>query len=426
MTEYQWESDLDHLLGDMSLRPAMQQRSLRALYRQARALCHDDVPGNVIQLPDGDAASALLLAWVINKHTRQMRGLFVPSAILRENAASFAAIGMGDSVQALDGLLEEKEHCRNWLGMVAMIHSPQPVSELEFTKMLNLLHRQFSEGCTLVIDNCGDGMDQLQHLQDSTRELFAADPFEHGVVLRWQRKFPPDPAIPAQVVAEFAQDDPVLHGISTLMSANERFQVYHVARNLLPIRHLPVRFVEIGSFAGGTFFEICMALQRQGLPFQGVAVEPYIMPQFAEVMRHFGDDAVHLQMKSHDAAPVLNRMFQCNAAPELMLIDGDHTYEAVCSDINDFYPLLAPGGIMMFHDYLPPCDERNNDFINARKGGSRPSIGEACRELLEGELGLEPLHLPLLYPGNPAQTLASQPIIPGLYSTVRAYRKRAA
>ena len=85
--------------------------------------------------------------------------------------------------------------------------------------------------------------------------------------------------------------------------------------------------------------------------------------------------------------------------------------------------MLAPGGIIMFHDYLPPLDDQNRAFVIDRKGNDEPSIGEACRELLERDQGLVPIDLPLLFPENPCQTLAYQPIIPGLHSTLRAYRK---
>ena len=207
------------------------------------------------------------------------------------------------------------------------------------------------------------------------------------------------------------------------MSDNERFQLYYAVRCLLPLIACPVRFIEVGSFAGGTFYEICKAMQRHGIPFQGVAIEPDGKARFHEVIKYFRDNAVHLAMTSHEAAPLLDRLFAGGSLPELILIDGDHSYEAVCRDIQDYYRLLAPGGIIMFHDYLPPCTAKNQAFISDRMAGMPLGVGDACRELLEGLHRLEPLDLPRLYPTNPCQTLASQAIIPGLYSTISAYRK---
>ena len=243
------------------------------------------------------------------------------------------------------------------------------------------------------------------------------------MIIRWKGRFEVNDAIPASLVADFMQDDPVAAGISTLMSANERFQLYHVVRNHLPMTARPLRFIEVGSFAGGTFYGICKALQRHRVPFQGVAIEPDGKARFHEVIKYFRDNAVHLAMTSHEAAPLLERLFAGYAFPEFILIDGDHSYEAVYSDIHDYYPLLAPGGIIMFHDYLPAYDEYNRDFILERQENCMLGISDACRDILECKYGLLPIKIPLLFPTNPSQTLACKAIIPGVFSTIRAYRK---
>jgi len=38
----------------------------------------------------------------------------------------------------------------------------------------------------------------------------------------------------------------------------------------------------------------------------------------------------------------------------LLLIDADHSYEGVRGDFEAWLPLVAPGGLVMFHDYLIP------------------------------------------------------------------------
>jgi hypothetical protein len=111
--------------------------------------------------------------------------------------------------------------------------------------------------------------------------------------------------------------------------------------------------------------------------------------------------------------------------PDFILIDGDHSYEGVSQDIVDFYPLLSPGGIIMFHDYLPALDERNRKFIHAHHAGKEPGIRQSCSELMETTYGLQPISLPLLYPTDPTQTQPHLPIIPSVLSTIRAYRKPA-
>jgi len=36
---------------------------------------------------------------------------------------------------------------------------------------------------------------------------------------------------------------------------------------------------------------------------------------------------------------------------DLLVVDGDHSYEGVCRDIEAWVPLLSPSGIIAFHDY---------------------------------------------------------------------------
>lgn len=38
---------------------------------------------------------------------------------------------------------------------------------------------------------------------------------------------------------------------------------------------------------------------------------------------------------------------------DLLLIDGDHHYETVKADIENWIHRIAPGGILIFHDYAP-------------------------------------------------------------------------
>ena len=52
---------------------------------------------------------------------------------------------------------------------------------------------------------------------------------------------------------------------------------------------------------------------------------------------------------------------------ELLFIDGDHKYESVKKDIEDWLPKVVQGGVVLFHDYnsgegvLPAVDEAINE-----------------------------------------------------------------
>lgn len=411
------------ILKSLNLDSSLERNSLKLLNQEATGICEMNIPGNFIQLPEGDDASAFLLAWVISRKTRETRTLFLPNSLLSRFSVQFAAFGEKLCILSVDGLLQEKGDARNWLGMVALIHLGGISTKSLITETCELLAGQLVENARIVIDGGYPLNNGLLHSQNAILASLSPRIYGNDLVLNWQKGFEPDENIPSSLVADFFQDDPLKRGIPTLMSANERFQLYYTVRELLPPGNSLVRFVEVGSFEGGTFYEVCKAFQRQQSVFQGVSIEPFSSSEFKEVLKNFGSNAVHLEMKSSEAAPILAGLFEFSSLPTFILIDGDHRYDAVCRDIRDYFPLLAPGGIIMFHDYLPPCNEQNREFIVSRKGGDVPSIGEACRELLDEQLGLHPIDLPRLYPTNLGQTMASQPIIPGVYSTIRAYRK---
>ena len=240
-----------------------------------------------------------------------------------------------------------------------------------------------------------------------------------------QTPYPTNHLLDKALIREFLQDDPVPKGIASQMSANERFQLYHLFRKELRTTRKPLRFVEIGSFSGASLVLAHQALCRLGIQFQGICIEPGGTDQFHDLVKHLAQDVVHLPMLSHDAVQRLTVMLEPDRLPEAIFVDGDHSYQGVRQDIIDFYPLLAPGGVMIFHDYLPELDDRNRASILHHHGNAEPGIRQACQELMETAYGCQRIELPLLYPTDPTQTQPQLPIIPGVFSTVRAYRKPA-
>lgn len=402
---------------------ALTGTALGSVYHEACTICREDIPGNFIHLDGEDPLTAVMLIWVVRQYSRQLRLVFIPEKLLSRSEIQAEIRHAGSCVQLVDRLLSREDHACNWLGMVALLNmgaTGNPRSLAEITALLG--NQLVSQACIVVRTQPSD---EWQHYLMQSGGTISGTFVNELLMLRWQRRYPVSQVLPAALVAEFAQDDPVHAGVTTLMSANERFQLYYVVRMLLPRLSRPLRFIEIGSFAGGTFYEISMALKREGISYQGISVEPANVMDFKGVLSRFQDNVVHLEMFSYEAKPILDQAFAAGAKAEFLLIDGDHRHASVCRDIQDYYPLVAPGGIIMFHDYLPPCDGQNHAFVVNRKGGEEPGVGEACRELLECRYGLQPLDLPLLYPTDPSQTLASQAIIPGVYSTIRAYRKPA-
>ncbi len=54
---------------------------------------------------------------------------------------------------------------------------------------------------------------------------------------------------------------------------------------------------------------------------------------------------------------------------DFLFIDGDHSYEGVKKDFEDFSPLVRPGGIVAFHDIIPDFSVRFGTKTDADCGG---------------------------------------------------------
>lgn len=430
---------------------------LYSLFNLAKSICEKNIPGNFVECGVAGGGSSALLAYIIKRHSRLPRKLFAfdsfcglpkptsadshgginatecgwgagtcaaPESSVREACIK---LGAEDVLTTVKGFFEETlPVMRDWVGMIAFLHLDGDWYESTRTILHNLYGRLVNEAL-LQVDDYGywDGCRKALHEFEAERNVrFNINKIDAtGVWFSKPEPFAINPQLPVYLVNEFKSDDPVTNGIETQMSVNERFQLYYVVRNLLPKSSRLMRFIEIGSYAGGSFFEVCMALQRMGVAYQGIAVEPGGQPQFHDVIKKFSNNAVHLPLYSHDAAQRLALMLEHDNKPEFILIDGDHSYQGVRQDIIDYYQLLVPGGIMMFHDYLPPLNDCNRDFIYAHHANTEPGIRQACQEMMEQAYGLEPIALPLLYPDDPSQTQAHLPIIPDVYSTIRVYRK---
>lgn len=99
----------------------------------------------------------------------------------------------------------------------------------------------------------------------------------------------------------------------------------------------------------------------------------------SEIVRPFRGD---MQMFASSAPPDL----RC----KLAFIDGDHSYEAVCQDIEDVERFLVPGGWICFDDAFS-CYEGVNRAITERVVGS--GRYERCQQLTRKFFVARRLHL---------------------------------
>lgn len=438
----------------------LSEARLYSLFCLVKQICLANISGNIVECGVAGGGSTALMAAVIQRYSKQQRYLYafdsfegmptptdadqfnhIPADATGWGTGTCAApessvreictqLGVWHIVQTVKGYFEHTlPTVRNAIGMIAFLHLDGDWYQSTKTILENLYDRVVNHG-VIQVDDYGhwSGCRQAIHEFESQRQIhFDIQPIDStGVWFSCPDKFPLNPILVTQLdlVREFAQDDPVAHNITSQMSQNERFQLYYILRKLLPKTSAPLRFVEIGSYAGSSLFLTYRTLHRMGIDFHGFTVEPEGTPEFYKLLPKLQDRVTHLKEFSHQAVSELAQIFESDGNfPLFIFIDGDHSYQGVRQDILDYFPLLAPGGIMVFHDYLPAMNDENKDAILFHHGGQEPGIRQACEELMEKLYGCEPIDIPLLYPTDPTQTQAHLPIIPGVFSTIRVYRK---
>jgi cephalosporin hydroxylase len=452
------ESDFKEALQIIQPYTMLSVERLLSLYRLAKKVCQENLPGNFVECGVAAGGSSALLAFVAKRHSRSPRfvyacdsfaGLPAPKPEDHHNGTSAEAAGWGagtcaapetslrevctrlgvaDLVKPVKGFFNETlPQQRNWFGMIALLHMDGDWYESTRDILHNLYDRVANEGVIQVDDygfwaGCKKALHEFERQRGLRFSIQAID--GTGVWFRKPDRFPSNSILPSGLIEEFHADDPVPKGVISQMSQNERYQLYHLVRTQLPRRCTPLRFIEIGSYSGASLLLTSLALGRTVKSMQGFAVEPAGQPQFQKVMQQLRQQVVHVKAFSHMATPQLREQFERDGNfPEFIFVDGDHSYAGVKQDILNYYPLLAPGGIMAFHDYLPALTPENREAVLFPHEGNEPGIRQACEELMERKYRCEVLDVPLLYPTDPTQTQAHFPIIPGVFSTLRAYLK---
>ncbi len=89
------------------------------------------------------------------------------------------------------------------------------------------------------------------------------------------------------------------------------------------------------------------------------------------------DVVIPLKMPSVTAA----RLFDA-ASVDFVFLDGDHSEKAVTEDLEAWYPLVRPGGVIGVHDYsnatFPGVEVAVDQFLERQGLKGRPSRGVAA------------------------------------------------
>jgi predicted O-methyltransferase YrrM len=114
----------------------------------------------------------------------------------------------------------------------------------------------------------------------------------------------------------------------------------------------PVRIVEIGVYRGGTAFLFCLLVPSVELY---IGIDLFVRSRVAfhylcrdSARLHFIDSVSTDRYARAKLEGILG-----GQPVDFLFIDGDHSYDGVKSDFEQFRPFVRDGGIVAFHDVNP-------------------------------------------------------------------------
>jgi MMP 1-O-methyltransferase len=128
-----------------------------------------------------------------------------------------------------------------------------------------------------------------------------------------------------------------------LLEEREGACLYALARRGAPLG----RIVEIGAFRGRSTWYLAQGLGAAGSTHRLVSIDPHLEGTEADFAVNIAPFANRVEVRaaySQDVAP------QLGGPLGLLWIDGDHSYAGVRRDFDDWFPKLAVGGWIAFHD----------------------------------------------------------------------------
>jgi len=172
--------------------------------------------------------------------------------------------------------------------------------------------------------------------------------------------------------------------VSILLSDSE---VDFLANDLVSVEKK--KYLEIGSYEGGSAFIVGLSMKKLGKETNMEESEFEIMciDTFKSSSEEFSDRGKSTFEKFQNGISKLNlgdiiryRVGRsediCNEIQDgyydIIFIDGDHTYEGVKQDYENYVKKLKPGGQLMFHDYkmAPGVSDFCNE-MNSSVGGDK-------------------------------------------------------
>jgi predicted O-methyltransferase YrrM len=145
----------------------------------------------------------------------------------------------------------------------------------------------------------------------------------------------------------------------------ERHLLYHLARSGPGAGAI----VELGSWKGLSTIYLA-AGSKQGGRERVTAIDPFSPERHVEFHKNLLGAGVADWVRPHVAESVAAARDWDGGPIRLLYIDALHTYPQVRQDYEAWYPLVAPGGLIAFHDALEP---------------NHPDVSRFLDELLPGD-----------------------------------------
>lgn len=125
-------------------------------------------------------------------------------------------------------------------------------------------------------------------------------------------------------------------------------------------------YLEIGSHLGGSMLSVAYGAESIQRCITLKAIDKNFPKEFLVNTRHIN------YLELIESVSELAEEQISNNSIDLLFIDGDHRYKFVEMDINNYWPKLKPGGVLLGHDYKRMDGVR--EAVNERFGKEKISL----------------------------------------------------
>lgn len=130
-----------------------------------------------------------------------------------------------------------------------------------------------------------------------------------------------------------------------LLEEREGICLYLLARRAATIGNV----VEIGAYKGRSTWYLARALEDEASPYRVVSIDPHLSGSAEHYRQTIERTGIASRVDARTAFSY-DLVEDFDESIGLLWIDGDHSYEAVRADFEQWFPLLAEGGFVALHD----------------------------------------------------------------------------